>query len=157
MTDDNVLRIIHLIKFSGYRELISIVASTIVRSVHRFGLHPGVGSVLVPTPMTPAAIKRRGFNQAERIAAELAREFDTPFYAKGLRKISSTAPQSKTAPERRASNVRGVFAGSGRVAGRHVLLVDDLVTTGATAGACAAALLGSGAAHVDVICFGRAL
>ena len=158
MTDDNVLKIMHLIKFSGYGELVPQVAATVVRAVEAFGLLPGRHTVAVPVPMERAERRRRKLNAAEAFAAEISRRFGIPLIAKGLTKIRRTGPQAQTAHSERADNVRGAFTAAGEgLARKDVLLVDDLVTTGATAASCAAALLAAGARSVTVLGFARAL
>ena len=81
-----------------------------------------------------------------------------PVLENSLIKTRQTVRQSVTAADRRAANVRGAFRFAGRsLMGTDVWLVDDLVTTGATAGACAAVLLAAGAENVGVLCFARSL
>ncbi|MEJ2721937.1 MAG: ComF family protein, partial [bacterium] len=109
-------------------------------------------------PMERWDFRRRGFNQAREIAARAAAYLGVPGPFDAVRKTARTAPQSRTSRRNRAGNVRGVFTASpSDIGGRHVLLVADLVTTGATAASCAAALYSAGARRVTVLCFGRAL
>lgn len=156
MTNDNVLKIIHLIKFGDYRGLVRPVAKSIVEA-YRSRVVDEV-TVLVPTPMEVGEFRRRRFNLPGLIAGHLQSEFDIPLIENTLKKLSKTVPQSRTSRHKRAANVRGVFGCINReLAGKRVLLVDDLVTTGATAAACASTILASGAASLEVICFARAL
>jgi predicted amidophosphoribosyltransferase len=105
--------------------------------------------------MHPSARRRRGFNQAELLAKGVAAAVGAPM-VQAIRKTARTPPQSKTGHVHRADNVRRTFQPSGPpVTGRHVCLVDDLVTTGATAAACAAAALAAGARKVTVLCLAR--
>ena len=87
-----------------------------------------------------------------------AREIEQEIFYKHLAKPIGTRPQSVTEHAQRAANVRGAFRidEPTAVAGRDILLVDDLVTTGATAGACASTLFAAGAASVTVISLGQA-
>ncbi|UCG53073.1 MAG: ComF family protein [Candidatus Latescibacterota bacterium] len=158
MINDNVLKIIHLVKFSRYDALIPPVARAIGHVVRSFGIPSGRDAVLVPTPMEPVEFRRRGFNQAERIAAALGRDLRIPLATDTLKKTRRTAPQSRTKHAERAQNVRRAFTCVGEMlCDKHVLLVDDLVTTGATAASCAAALDRGGVRRVTVLCFGRAV
>jgi predicted amidophosphoribosyltransferase len=158
MTSDNILKLIHLMKFGGYGALVRLVGASMGRAVrHHHGPVPE-SAVVVPVPMWRRTRKARSINHAERIADELSAVLNRPMVADDLRKITQTSRQSRTPRSARARNVRGVFtAGGTGVAGRHVFLVDDLVTSGATAASCACALLGAGARSVTVLCFGRAL
>ncbi len=156
MTNDNVLKIIHLIKFSDYRGLVRPVAKSIAEACRTRLVDED--TVLVPTPMELGEFRRRRFNLPALIAGHLQSEFDIPLKENTLKKLSKTMPQSRTPRHERAANVRGVFGCIDReLAGKRVFLVDDLVTTGATAAACAATILASGAASLEVICFARAL
>jgi len=161
MINDNSLKLIHLLKFSGYAALARPIAGAIAHAVRGFGVIVGGAHVIVPVPMDPASRARRGFNQAERIARELAGDLEIPVSVDFLQKTVRTGRQSGTKRELRAANVRGAFvcrdAAGEEPAGKHVLLVDDLVTTGATAASCAATLFGAGAESVTVLSFGRAL
>lgn len=157
MVDDNVLQIIHLVKFGRYEALSRPVAEAILWAIEEFGPAPDDATVVVPVPMDSRGLKRRGFNQSERFARRIADALDLVLDTESLRKASPTRPQSKTKTAERADNVRGAFSCPANLSGRGVLLVDDLVTTGATAAACASALLAAGAFPVRVACFGRAL
>jgi ComF family protein len=160
MTNDLILEVIHSLKFRGYNALARPAARAIAWALRNGPVLPGEGSVLVPVPMDDKSLRHRGFNPAERIARELGRELGWPV-ADILRKSKRTRPQSKTPAEDRAANVRGVFAegpGAGEpVKDRPVVLVDDLVTTGATAAACGSVLLAAGASRLSVACLGRTM
>ncbi|HTU03813.1 MAG TPA: double zinc ribbon domain-containing protein [Candidatus Sulfotelmatobacter sp.] len=110
---------------------------------------------LVPVPLHWLRQWRRGFNQAEILARAVGREHDLPVVA-ALARVRRTPPQHGDATTRRR-NVRGAFAvrAAARVAGRRLLLVDDVFTTGATANAAASALLASGADDVGVLTLAR--
>ena len=161
MVNDNTLKIIHLMKFGGYEALARPIGRAIGHAARRFGVIARMPHVAVPVPMDAAAKARRGFNQAERIARELGTDLGITVSVDLLEKTKGTRRQSGTKRELRAANVRGVFACprdvGGGPAGKHIFLVDDLVTTGATVAACAAALYGAGAESVTVLSFGRAL
>jgi len=120
----------------------------------------------VPVPLHPRRLRARGFSQAQALAAAARRAAPSPagalppVDATVLARVRATDEQAGLSRAARARNVHGAFAVSsraaGRVAGRRVLLVDDVVTTGATAAACARALLGAGAARVEVLALARA-
>lgn len=158
MTNDPVLKLVHLIKFSAYTALVPLVARTIQAATICYRSGKMDSCLLIPVPMHPRQQKERGFNQAEHLARELSIRLDIPLSPGVLRRNRSGRRQSTTPREKRWINVHGAFsAGNGSLAGKHALLVDDLVTTGATAAACSEALFAAGAASVAVLSLGRSL
>lgn len=111
---------------------------------------------LVPVPLHWGRRLRRGFNQAEILARGMGRRHRLPVLPGALRRVRPTPPQQGDADARRA-NVRDAFAAPDKaaVAGRHLLLVDDVFTTGATANACARVLLAAGADAVGILTLAR--
>jgi ComF family protein len=117
-------------------------------------------TIVVPVPTTPGRLKERGYNQAHLLAERLASLLQLP-----LRPVLSRAlaPRSQTTltPTQRRENVRGAFGpcaqGFGDLDGAHVLLVDDVLTTGATAAEAAVTLSRAGAATITIVAFARAL
>ncbi len=120
-------------------------------------LWSGVDAV-VPVPLHRLRRRERGFNQSELVARSLARERGLPVFGRGLAKTRSTPPQTSLAAAERAANVRGAYAvrDPGKVRGLTVLLVDDVFTTGATLGECAAALRAAGAREVRALTVAQA-
>ncbi|MBP0573342.1 ComF family protein, partial [Mycobacterium tuberculosis] len=116
--------------------------------------------LIVPVPLHPRRLLWRRFNQSALIGAVVADEIGVPLDAVALVRVRATAPQVGLKGTERADNVAGAFqvpAGAiERVAGRSILLVDDVITTGATASAAARALKRAGAARVDFLAFARA-
>ena len=119
-------------------------------------LADGPWDVLVPVPLHPRRERQRGFNQAAFLARHVGRRAGLPVAARALRRLRATPPQSGDPADRRR-NVRDAFsvARPAQVAGRHVLLVDDVLTTGATANECARALRRAGARRVGVYTLAR--
>ncbi len=155
-TDDTLLRLIHVMKFGRRERLASWLARAISNGLPRRALDElPAPAVLVPVPMDPRSRRRRGFNQAERIAVELARAWDVPVATRALAKTRHTLAQSSLGRTDRAHNLAcAMVPGREPVVGRSTVLVDDLVTTGATAAACAAVLRLAGAVSVRVVCVG---
>src|SRR5262249_60806067 len=110
---------------------------------------------LVPVPLGQARERERGFNQARLIAERLAASLDRHVEPGWLTRVRPTASQSDLGAEERRANVRGAFAATANVAGRHVVVVDDVLTTGATAAECCRALRQAGARAVGVLSVAR--
>ena len=115
--------------------------------------------VLVPVPLHPFRLLSRRYNQAAELARPLASLRGKAFLPDALQRIRRTPRQAKSAAERRA-NLRNAFAvtasGRKRIDGRRVVLIDDVLTSGATASACAQVLLDAGALSVDIAVLARA-
>ena len=112
--------------------------------------------VIAPVPLHPSRERERGYNQSELLARGISKSTGIPMANGVLARIRNTPPQvSMSTPEERRRNVVGAFECVGDVAGKRVLLVDDVVTTGATVAECAAQLRQAGAASVWVLSFGR--
>jgi ComF family protein len=115
--------------------------------------------LLVPVPLHRWRIWKRGYNQAALIASALARGAGVPVGLDLIRRTRATPPLRGLGRRERALAVRGAFkvpAGARpALAGRRVVLVDDVYTSGATASACAKALKRAGAASVEILCWAR--
>ena len=109
---------------------------------------------LAPVPLHWIRRWRRGFNQAEVLARAVGRRHGLPVLRRALARVRAT-PRQQGDFEARRSNVRDAFAVRADVAGRRLLLVDDVFTTGATVDACAATLRRAGAADVGVVTLAR--
>lgn len=126
--------------------------------------HAGAGllaeaDVIVPVPLARARLVSRRYNQAGLLAAALGRRADRPVLHTLLRRTRNTAPLADLSARQRATVLAGAIVVTPRlvprIAGRRVLLVDDVLTSGATANACASALLAAGAGGVDVLAAAR--
>lgn len=114
--------------------------------------------MLVPVPLHPFRLWRRRFNQSAVLARWLSRETGVPVCL-ALKRVRYTAQQVGLSLEERRENVAGAFRVPGGVSaalvGSHVVLIDDVITTGATVESCARALKEAGAARVDVLALAR--
>jgi ComF family protein len=134
-------------------------AETMARAMAR--LMPPGAELLVPVPLHRWRIWSRGFNQAALIGRSLSAASGVPMEAELLRRVKATPVLRGLGAGGRRKAVAGAFAlaqGAGeRLAGRTVVLVDDVHTSGATANACAKALKRGGAARVILLCWARVL
>jgi ComF family protein len=114
---------------------------------------------LVPVPLHWRRLWARRFNQSAMLAAAISKETGLPVTAGALKRVKPTAQQFGLSRTERAANVQGAFRvpadGNAAVTRRRLVLVDDVLTTGATLDGCARALLRAGAANVDVLVFAR--
>jgi ComF family protein len=115
----------------------------------------------VPVPLYPARLWWRRFNQSAMLALAVGRLAGVPVDCAVLKRVRRTTSQVGLSADQRRRNVRGAFkvdrAVRPRVKGKKLVLVDDVITTGATAEACARALKRAGAARVDVLALARAV
>lgn len=105
-------------------------------------------ALVVPMPLHPSRLRERGFNQAAEIARPLARAWGLPFEAAAVERVRDTAPQASLPWLERRRNMRGAFRCNGTFEGRTVVVVDDVMTTGATLDELARTLKSHGAARV---------
>ncbi len=138
------------LKFAARKHNVHPLAKLLVSRLHDTGL-PDRVNVIVPVPLHRTRARTRGFNQSELLALALADLLGLPVQIGNLRRIVDTPPQTQEMSlARRRANVKGAFAvrKPKALAGKSVLLVDDVLTTGATASECAGLLKRAGAERV---------
>ncbi len=115
--------------------------------------------LIIPVPLHSGRLRWRGFNQAAMLAVAVARRMDRALDLSTLVRVRETAPQTRQNRVERIRNLRRAFAvrRPARIASLRILLIDDVMTTGATANECARTLLAAGARRVDVLTLARAV
>ena len=146
---------LHAFKFSGKRALARPLGDLTIEQCVA-SLLEGIEAVIA-VPLARERERERGFNQAALLAQRIAKRLGVPTRPRWLARVRATRPQSDLPAAERRVNVRGAFRASRAVAGRHVLVVDDVLTTGATLGECARALRDGGARCVGVLTVARVL
>jgi ComF family protein len=144
--------LIHLFKYGGMKPLARPLAGFLERALPADDLYDAV----VPVPLHWRKKWRRGFNQAELLALQISKRRRIPF-ANALRRKRPTEIQAGLAMAGRRRNVAGAFLAKPNcdLTGKRILLIDDVMTTGATASACAAALKRGGAKTVSLLTLAR--
>ena len=152
-----LLTSIHRFKYGG--------KTAVGKALGRFmARHPAPGlrieayTLVIPVPLDVGRLREREFNQALILAGELARPARRPVDAVSLTRRRGTDPQVRLGRDERRKNIRGAFAVTrpDRIAGRKILLVDDVYTTGSTVGECARVLMDHQAEAVAVLTLARA-
>lgn len=145
-------RLIHALKFEGL-DIAAAPAATRLADAVRCG---GAGTLdaVVPIPSTRRRNRERGYDPAALIGEELARRLSLTLLP-ALRRVRETPPQSSLTAAERRSNVAGAFRALASAAGRSLLVVDDVMTTGATVFAASEALRSAGACRITVAVLAR--
>ena len=144
------------LKHGDRQHLAAVMAPHMTRAA---GLLLTAQSLVVPVPLHWTRLWRRGFNQAALLARAVARRAGADLAVDALLRVRATPVSKGMGRAARAANVRGAFRvrSGASVRGRHVVLIDDVLTTGATANACARHLRRAGAASVTVLTWARVI
>jgi ComF family protein len=151
-------RVVHALKYDGW----TILAEQMAEQMARLDWPADVvaeRTALVPVPLARRRLRERGYNQSLLLARELAARWRIPVWERCVERARETRSQTRLTPADRVGNVSSAFrAAGGRdvLRGAHLVLVDDVVTTGATLDACARALFEGGARILSYVTFGRA-
>ena len=144
-------QLVHALK---YGEQLALARALAQRLAQRIEHRP---DLVLPMPLHPARLRERGFNQSLELARGMARTLDLPLHAEGARRIRDTTPQSTLPWKARKRNMRNAFTCDSDLAGRHVAIVDDVMTSGATLDELAHTLRRAGAREISAWVVARAL
>lgn len=151
--EGSLRRVVHALKFRGHDILASRCGQLMAAAARSAHLHAGLSAV-VPVPSTSRRTRDRGYDPGALLAEEVGRRLGAPFRAL-LSRARETPPQSRVPAARRRENVRGAFSASSRARGERLLVVDDVMTTGATAFEAARTLRAAGAETVSLLVLAR--
>jgi ComF family protein len=137
-----IRNLIHSLKYKGIKDLGPELGRMYGQTLKNSGFTSDI-DLLVPVPLHPSKIKTRGFNQSELISEGLADATGLEVDRKCLRRLKGSATQTRKSRFERWTNVEGIFsvAEADCLKGKHILLVDDVITTGSTIESCANELL----------------
>ena len=151
--------IVYALKYDGWIPVAPAIAERLARVTWPDDVIEERAAI-VPVPLSATRLRERGFNQSSAIARALAPLWNTLVWENVLVRTSATVSQTQLTPGERKSNVAGAFSvpesALGEVHGAHIVLLDDVVTTGATLHACASSLFAAGARTISYMTFGRA-
>ena len=144
-----VQHLLHQLKYQGQRDVGLALGGWYGHDLRQAGF---TFDLIVPVPLHPRKLAKRGFNQSDPFAEGLAAALSTPWLPNALHRTTHTDSQTRKNRVQRWQNVAEVFevADVAAIQGKHVLVVDDVLTTGATLEACAAVLLAAGAKEVSI-------
>ncbi len=140
--------LIRAFKFHGVKMLADEFGAQLARLMEKRRLGPY--DMIVPVPLHPSRLRKRGYNQAELIARVLSDKCGIPVRTDVLRRVRKTRQQARLSHARRSENTANAFRAE-KVDGMRVLLVDDVITTGSTVAACTRALRAMGATDVQAM------
>ncbi|MCK9179574.1 MAG: ComF family protein [Bacteroides sp.] len=135
-------QLLYQLKYKGRKEIGESIAATMTSEIINTSHFFDSIDVIIPVPLHPDKLKLRGYNQSEWIAKGVSRIASLPINTKSLIRNKYTETQTQKSVWDRQENIKDVFqlVSSSELCGKHVLLIDDVVTTGATLTACATVL-----------------
>ncbi len=157
--DDTARALVHKLKYHDRTDLARSMGQWMVRAGQEFFNDDPDQLVVVPVPLHPQRLISRRYNQSALLAKEIAEQQNVSYLHDCLKRRRATRQQVGLSDSERAANVRGAFRVpaplKGEIAGKTIILIDDVMTTGATMQACARVLRRAGAAQIFVIVFAR--
>jgi ComF family protein len=153
-----IRNLIHKLKYSGIKEIGYELGRIYAVPLKASGFTAGI-DLIIPVPLHPSKKRIRGFNQSEYISEGVSAVTGLPVDTGSLLRILKSATQTKRTRYERWTNVEGIFsvADAGAIRGKHILLVDDVITTGSTIESCVNELLKVDDVKVSVIAIGYAV
>lgn len=149
--------VLHLLKYGGRKDIGRIMGRFMAQELQDSGFFEGIDRI-VPIPLHPLKRKERGYNQSECLARGLSAVTGIPVDTSGVKRVVHTQSQTRKSAYERWENVAGIFRVEHpeHYAGQHILLVDDVLTTGSTITACADAFAGVEGLRISVLTLAKA-
>jgi ComF family protein len=148
----NIQRLLHNLKYRNQPEIAIVLGKVFAQRIRESGVS-FYFDIIIPVPLHKSRLRKRGYNQSAKFAQGLSQGFNIPWAENILIRKTQTETQTRKTKLKRWENVSAVFdlEDAFRVQGKHILLVDDVITTGATIEACAKVLTEGGCRIVSVI------
>ncbi len=157
--DDTGSAMLSALKYDGWWRVAEAMAERMIRLTWPADVVTE-RAALIPVPLAAVKQRARGYNQAACLAQAIGRRWNLPVWSEILCRVRATPSQTSLTPGERLANVHRAFScvdgAAAQIAGQHLILVDDVFTTGATLNACAKALFDEGARTLSYLTFGRA-
>jgi competence protein ComFC len=147
--DDILRKLVHMIKYQNCRSLALYFAQAAYEQLNTLSIK--TYSRIIPVPLHPLRLRERGYNQSAEIVRYLSTIMSIPQRNNPLSRLRHTQTQTQLSKQQRITNISGAFDCSQDLSGEHILVIDDVITTGSTVNECSRALLAAGAASVDIL------
>lgn len=146
--------LIQELKYRHQFALVPLLGVLLADRIRQSSLRP---DVLIPMPLHPSRLRERGFNQALELAKVVAVKMELPLLPRGAERIRATPPQVGLPWKERTKSVRGAFSSTIDLSGKHVAILDDVMTTGSSLHELALALRKQGAVEISAVVVARTL
>lgn len=149
----SVAQILYAMKYHGRKDVCRQMGILLADELLPSGFFDGIDG-LVPVPLHPKRLRKRGYNQSEQLAQGISARTSIPVYSRAVCRVHNNQTQTHKSGYERWVNTETLFQPTpeaARLAGKHLLLIDDVLTTGATLSACADALLKNTDARISIL------
>ena len=144
-------KLVQAVKFSGHLSLVDQLADALSLRIN------ATPDLIIAMPLHPLRLRERGFNQSQLLAQRLSKQLSIPLSSNTCTRIRNTPPQSSLSWHEREKNIRGAFNCASDLAGKHIAIVDDVMTTGISIEELASTLRQAGAAKISAWVLARTL
>ncbi len=151
--EEEIIRLVHQLKFSAKISFARSIGELLLDLADKLDEKP---DCILPVPLHSSRIRQRGFNQSIEISRVLAKAMNLPIEYSVIKRHRSTVAQTGLNAKQRQKNIRGAFSVIEKINHQHILIIDDVMTTGATVNELASLLKKNGVYRVGVLCIARA-